>query len=130
MLPDFHDGLLTSLTVAEGGATLTLSHPGGRDWTIELQGVRHLRADNFREGNIIAELEIITGIAPPRSQVEVLAERPHEGAAQTFHDEHRAYVDHLVEQVSAGQLMFLSLNPSYGCELLVVCENVRASEVI
>jgi hypothetical protein len=129
MLPTFHDGHLTGLAVSDREATLSISRSDGVMWRIELAGVRYLKADDFREGNIIFAVEAMTGVEPPRDMVEALVSGPHEAAAQEHHDKHRAYIDGLVEQVATGSLTLLSLSSSYGCELRAVCEAVTAREV-
>lgn len=129
MLPTFHDGRLTGLAVADRTATLSIIRSDGVAWRVELSGVLYLKADGFREGNTICNFTAVTGAEPSRELMEVLIPAPHEDAAQKHHDKHRAHVDTVADRVTAGSLSLVSLTPSYGCEVLAVCEAVAATEV-
>ena len=129
MLPTFHDGCLTGLAVSERAAMLSIVRSDGVAWRIELSGVRYLKADDFRQGNIIARFDVVTGVEPSRELIEALVPGPHETAAQEYHDKHRAHLDTLVGQVTSGSLNLVTLTPSYGCEVIVVCEKVAGAEV-
>ncbi|MBU1347249.1 MAG: hypothetical protein KKA16_09890 [Alphaproteobacteria bacterium] len=129
MIPTFHDGNLIGLSVAKAAATLTLARSDGVAWQIELSGVRYLKADDFREGNIVNYCQAITKADPPRGLLEALAGGPHGSAAPEYHEKHRLFIDDLAEQVGNGSLTLLIVEPSYGCELLAISERVEASEV-
>lgn len=129
MIPTFHDGNLIGLSVSKGAATLSLVSSDGVAWQIELAGVRHLKAEDFREGNIVSYCRAITKTEPPRGLLEALASGPHESAAPEYHEKHRLFIDDLAGQVRNGRLTLLIVEPSYGCELLAISERVEASEV-
>lgn len=129
MIPTFHDGNLAGLSVSKGAATLSLVRSDGVTWRIELEGVRYLKADDFREGNIISYCRVITEADPPRGLLEALANGPHESAAHEYHEKHRLFIDDLAQQVRNGSLTLLIVEPSYGCDLLTLSERVKASEV-
>jgi len=129
MVPNFHDGNLTGLSVFERTATVSIVRADGVRWRIELSGVRNLKADNFREGNIISHCEVVTGAEPSRELLQAVAKGPHEAAAQEYHDRYRMFIDGLVEQVKSGRLSLLNIEPSYGCDVIAICERVEAIEV-
>jgi hypothetical protein len=129
MLPTFHDGYLTGLAVSDRAATFSITRSDGVPWRIDLSGVQRLKADDFREGNIISHVEAVTGEEPSRGLLEMLVMGPHQNAAQEYHDKHHALIDALVQRVMAGSLSLLSITPSYGCEVIALCETVSASEV-
>ena len=129
MIPTFHDGNLVGLSVSKAAATLSFVRSDGVRWLIELEGVRYLKADDFREGNIVYHCRAITKAEPPRGLLEALASGPHELAAPEYHEKHRLFIDGLAEQVRNGSLTLLIVEPSYGCDLLALSERVEASEV-
>jgi len=129
MIPNFHDGNLTGLSVAERTATFSVVRYDGALWRIELSGVRHLKADDFREGNIISFCEVVTNTDPSRALLEAVASGPHEAAAQEYHNQYRLFIDGLSEHVRNGSLSLLHIEPSYGCEVLAICEKIEANEV-
>ena len=128
MVANFHDGNLVGLSVSKGTATLSLVRYDGTRWRIELEGVRYLKADDFREGNIISHCEAVTQTDPPRNLLEAVAGGPHESAAQEYHDRHGLFIDGLAEQIRTGGLTLLVIEPSYGCEFLAISERVEAFE--
>lgn len=128
-IPSFHDGNIVGLSVSKGTATFSLVRSDGTPWRIELEGVRYLRADDFREGNIISCCEAVTKVDPPRNLLEALAGSPHELAAQEYHDKYRLFIDDLAEQIRTGGLTLLVIEPSYGCVFLAITERVMTFEV-
>lgn len=129
MLPSFHDGLLCGLSVTETTATLSLVEVDGRRWSVELTGVRYLKADDFRQGNIVLDLEVVTGEPPPPRWLEKLLPAPHPKVAATYHDAHRSHIKGLEADIAAGVLTLVVLSPSYGCELWAICEACCALEL-
>lgn len=129
MIPNFHDGNLVGLSVSERTATLSVVRHDGALWRIELSGVRHLKADDFREGNIISYCEVVTNAEPSRALLEAVANGPHETAAQEYQDQYRLFIDDLSEQIRSGRFSLFYVEPSYGCEVLAICEKVEANAV-
>lgn len=64
MTPSFHDGFLTTIALRDGGATLGLRQAGGDAYDLELSGLEALQVDDLRQGNIVSELEIVSGERP------------------------------------------------------------------
>lgn len=129
MLPAFHDGLLCGLSVAETTATLSLVEVDGRRWAVELMGVRLLKADDFRQGNIVLDLAVVTGELPPHGWLEKLLPAPDPEVAARYHDAHRSHIEELEAGIAAGALTLVVLSPSYGCELWAICEACRGIEL-
>lgn len=126
MIPSFHDGLLTGISVSEKCAVLFVTRVDDTRWRLDLEGVSGLRADDFRQGNIISHLEVISGVPPRRDWLEELFGGPHPSAAPEYHDKHRDCLDRMTRSVQSGEASLLVVTPSYGCELLALCASVRA----
>jgi hypothetical protein len=129
MIPTFHDGLLTGIHMEDGFATLSIRRVDGTRWLVQMEGVEHLLATEFRQGNIISNFEVIAGLAPSRAWLEELLPAPHQNVAQTYHDRHREVLDRLGERIAGGDLNLVVVSPSYGCDLLATCCRVSASEL-
>ena len=127
MIPTFHDGLLTGINVSKSDATLFITRVDDTRWRLDLVGVSQLRADDFRQGNIISHLEVISGTAPPREWLAELIGPPHPSAAREYHDKHRDSLDRMSRSVENGEVSLLVVTPSYGCDLLALCTGVRAT---
>ncbi len=129
MIPNFHDGQLSGLSVSGKTASLSIMRYGGELWRIELSGVRHLKADDFREGNAISFCEVVSNTEPSHTLLETVASGPHEAAAEEHHDRYRLFINGMADDVRTGKLSLLYIEPSYGCQVIAVCERVEARQV-
>lgn len=57
--PNIHDGYLAGLIALQGRALIVVRTVPGNVIGICLDGIKRMRADDFREGNIILDLEVI-----------------------------------------------------------------------
>jgi hypothetical protein len=123
----FHDGYLTGISLGERSACLGLKTDTGERYELDLIGVHRLRADDFRQGNIILDLEVITGRAPPVSefnrQMERLDETPSADVAPSYHDARSSRIEKIFVQIVAGETTLVIVNPTYGCDLVALCSS-------
>ena len=75
------------------------------------------RCDNFREGNIVFQVE-----EPPMAHIE---------AEEVSHllqipDPSHHHVETLVNRITTGELLYLRVEGSYGAEITAACGNVEA----
>lgn len=133
-LTGLHDGRLRSVSVSEGYALLGLTHVDGRRFILKLGGVEALCVDGFREGNIISELEVVSGsdfeavgISPGDvlASLEALFLRPHQSAAEKYHAAYDAFRDKQLARLEAGTAKLVLLEPAYGADLLAYCSSVE-----
>lgn len=123
--PGFHDGYLEGIALGGGEARLALRciHDGTHELT--LHGLRHLLMNEFREGNIISEIRVVTGAEPDRDVLEALVHGPpHPSVAEVYQQQHRDGLDRMVEEVLAGVTTLVILGPCAGAELLALCTSV------
>src|ERR1700722_16343894 len=99
----FNHGYLTGISLGERSACLGLKTDTGERYEFDLIGVHRLRADDFRQGNIILDLEVITGRAPPVSefnrQMERLDETPSADVAPSYHDARSSRIEKIFVQI-------------------------------
>jgi adenine C2-methylase RlmN of 23S rRNA A2503 and tRNA A37 len=126
--PSFHDGRLTSIAVAEKSATLGLLRSDGLAFELKLVGVEAFRADQFWEGNIIMHIEVVQGQSPlwtnVRERLADLFPPPHPDAASLSHDAYMARLRRDEDRIAKGNAVLVSLEPSYGCDLVALCSEV------
>jgi hypothetical protein len=115
--PNLHDGLLRSLTVREGDLEIRCSDVAGHDVTLWLLGVVHLKADNFRLGNIIFGIETFVGNDCPETLVR--------DAAGLLEGEKRDWLTREVERIAAAKWTGIRIGASYGCEVVAVAKAWR-----
>lgn len=129
-----HDGQLRSISVGEGYALLGLTHVDGRSFILKLGSVEALCVDSFRQGNIISELEVVSGsdfeaagmsAGDVRASLEVLFLRPHQSAAEKYHAAYEAFLDKQLARLEAGTAKLVLLEPAYGADLLAYCSSVE-----
>lgn len=133
-LTGLHDGQLRSLAVSEGCAVLGLTHVDGRCFLLKLGGVEALCVDGFREGNIISELEVVSGsdfeavgISPGDvlASLEALFLRQHQSAAEKYHAAYDAFRDKQLARLEAGMAKLVLLEPAYGADLMAYCSSIE-----
>lgn len=110
-LPDFHDGHLTGIIVGDGSADLLCSTVHGDKYTWHLFGVQRLRADNFRQGNIIFEI-ILHQKDFPSNLVKT--------AFGYDREDEPAWLAAEILKLRDERGMVLEVGSSYGCHVVVV----------
>jgi hypothetical protein len=129
-----HDGTLTSVAVGEGGAVLLLTHVDGRQFKLILSGVESLVINDFREGNIILELQVVVGsrfdefglsAGDIRAAFEMLFTRPHADADAEYHDAYDVALDKQIRRLEDGDMRLVILDPAYGADLLAFCASAE-----
>jgi len=132
--PSFHDGRLTSIAVAEKSATLGLLRSDGVAFEMRLTGVEAFRADQFLEGNIIFHVEVVQGNSPERTDVRkclsALFPPPHDSVMQAYHDAYSERLRDAELRVANGEAALVSVEPSYGCELVAMCAKVQLNPIV
>lgn len=116
--PNVHDGLLVGIMLLSkkyGQIIAKDSH--GAIFCIDLVGVVAIRAEDFREGNIILDLTLRIGDRVQKSEV----------ASALGIENNSNYDEYLLKTMQRFQekeLVFVQLAPSYGCEITCICSHV------
>lgn len=133
-LTGFHDGKLESVAVADGTAVFGLVHVDGRRFKLNLSGVEALSINDFREDNIILELQVVAGSdfqgAGPtpgdvRATLEVLFLRPHSDAASEYHEAYDNLLQSKLDLLEKGAAKLVILDPAYGADLVAFCTSAE-----
>lgn len=90
-IPRFGDGYLTGIEVGEENATLGLKRYDGAGYKLHLSGLEALQANEFRQGNIISSMKVMTGSTVDVRDLRLLWPEPHPKAAAEHHQMHHAY---------------------------------------
>lgn len=117
--PNLHDGWLLGIKIrGEGLVQLSAKDASGMNYSIYLKGVSEFRADDFRAGNIILGVTIISTKAVTIDDLDQLAEV---GATSQQRADHLRKIH---EKVHRESLVVFRLDPSYGCKLLSICKEI------
>ena len=136
-LTGFHDGKLESVAVSDGTAAFGLAHVDGRRFRLNLSGVEALSINDFREGNIILELQVLSAsdfekaglsAGDVRAMLEVLFPRPHANAAPNYHEAYDGFLQSQHERIDQGLAKLVLLDPAYGADLVAFCASAELLE--
>jgi hypothetical protein len=87
------------------------------------------RRDGFAEGNIIHHVIVTTKAKPSITALRKLLGEPHQSVGEPHRGQNEAWIARCEQSVVDGDLKFFELQPSYGCEILALCENVKVEAV-
>jgi hypothetical protein len=121
LTPSFHDGNLLGIQLAAGQVALSLKRVNGENYELTLHSLEALQVDDFREGNIIFDIEVICGGAPSAEALESLFVSPHPSAAKKYHDTHAQFLSGKVAKVGAGEATVVRITSSYGADIVAYC---------
>jgi hypothetical protein len=129
--PSLHDAeLLGLIQVDKHQHVFLFVQPGsGNRIALVLQGVVLLRADNFCQGNIVLDVAVEIGdqtdllsIKNSLKYLHRLADIKAEKALLAA----GSVIDKQLVKIQSGEFLILTISPSYGCELVALCERIEA----
>ena len=124
-IPHFHDGYVIGVRLREKAATIYLRQVDGSDFEVVLNDLEALQIEDFRQGNIISMVEIVTGRTPyVHTNFDNLFPPPHPSAAAQYHETHAAFIERLITRIENGEVCLVIIVPSYGAELMAICRDV------
>jgi hypothetical protein len=114
-----HDSVLIGIVVKDFGVRLIISQDGG-PFYVDLVNVSVFKADNFLIGNVI--LDVVT------KNIGQMQKHELEGLLESLMEDGIVNDVVLAQYISEGKTYF-ELNPSYGCEIISVCDAVEYKKV-
>lgn len=109
----FHDGFVDGLLLGNDGVRLFLSTGEKQSFVLDVAGLRSLRLNDFREGNIIFDVVVRDGDeVTSRDMVELFGFSDEEKALQKLEEAHRE------------GLIVIEINPSYGASCLMLASSM------
>ena len=130
-IPSFHDGHVTSIVLGEKAATLGLRQSDGSSYELILEGVEALQVDDFRQGNIINQIDLVSGRHLDGGAFDILERLfppPHAQSAEPFHRAHSAFLAERTAKIASGEAALVTITPSYGCDLVAYCASAGLHE--
>jgi hypothetical protein len=113
--PSFHDAKFSGLVLQPNKqCSLFITVESGELHRLTLVGIERLRADDFREGNIILDATAQSGGAVEKAEVLFALSIDAE-------NRHPAFVEATMEKIRRGELILVQLSPSYGCRFSCLC---------
>jgi hypothetical protein len=116
--PHFHDGAVNSLSLKDNSVLeIGIANVNNEMYKLMLNGLDRLRCFDFRQGNIILDVSVVSGESPDKSALRYLLDLKEDEASDFLLDR--------LEKIERGILTFVNITPSYGCEVLALCSDVR-----
>ena len=116
--PNLHDARLLGMFVSDNKiATVLFRSENGQRHELLLKEVEHLVANDFREGNIVLDVEIYDGESFDSRLISEIYGKNYPHCHPGFESEIR-------RKVKNDELKLVSVNPSYGCSLLCIAKNI------
>ena len=114
--PNLHDARLLGMFVSDNKtATVLFRSENGQRHELLLKEVEHLVANDFREGNIVLDVEIYDGESFDSKLLSEIY-------GKNYLTAHPGFKSEIRRKVKNGELKLVSVNPSYGCSLLCICK--------
>ena len=125
-----HDAIFNGILLdGKHSCVLHFTHEDGSTCVVSLNGLRELLLNEFRQGNIVSEFQIVSGEAVPSNiDPRRLFVAPHASADETYHAKFRAFCDARIAAIESGALTLVeitSVSCDYGADLIAICEEVR-----
>jgi hypothetical protein len=115
--PNLHDARVNGLVIRnDDDIEVIINTPEGASINLFMRRVYRLVANNFREGNIVLDIEVLASKEITHSDLTVFYSSSDNAAEQGIRSLHS-------RAVSENKL-FVKLNASYGCEFACICERI------
>ena len=119
--PDVHDAHILGLVmINKKKLLLPVRLTDGSNLCLALSNIDCLRADDFREGNIILDITVSRGTEVDMSDIAYA-----HGLEQLLSSEANAFLNKAMQDFFIGIKLFVQINPSYGCKLVCICDEIQ-----
>jgi hypothetical protein len=117
MQPDFHDGLLLGFNLRKNKTVeLILADVQGNEFTITLTDVLKIKADEFRESNIVFDIGLF---AIKECSTEILE--------KLYNLETKSFVQKIKSIKENEHYQVIVITPSFGCSLIALFHEMKVS---
>jgi len=120
----FHDGFIDGVRTEGrrgGWVSIQLRTVDNEKFTLTIDGVEALNVTGFKQGNIIFDVNLLDHGEVTAEDIEELYELPDGEAGKQMRSK-------LLENVSAGKLFLLRIDPSYGATCVALGKSVTLVE--
>jgi hypothetical protein len=116
----FHDANFNGIIVEQNKAELSFRLSTGVAVKVLLDNLNRLLCNDFREGNIVLEVTVSSDISICEPLLDILFPKP-----AGMLDQHYSFMELTRNKLLKGELVILHIAPSYGGDLVALCEGAR-----
>jgi hypothetical protein len=114
--PRLHDGLVRGLLLcASKKVLIPIEATNGSSHCLVMHGVERLRMDDFRQGNIILDVTVSSGVKIEPEDVSY---------AYDLDDNATPLLMKTMDRLVQEGWLVVRINPSYGCSAVFVCNRI------
>ena len=113
--PSLHDGNLVGIEIDGSDINISFRTEDGQPLMLKLRSVQYFKCDDFREGNIVLDVEIERA-----GDIE-----PEELAALFFADPTLSQTDAIVSKAKSLDWKSVAVSASYGAIVMGICESAE-----
>ena len=114
--PIFHDGMINKIQIINNNdLELSIKTIDKKIYHIIFYNIEYLNINNFKVGNIILDIEIWQLCNCSTKFLKKILEN----------DPNIEYITQISEKIKSGLLSLIIINPSYGAELICICESLN-----
>jgi hypothetical protein len=119
--PNLHDARVTGLVIHnDNDIEVLIASAEGAPMNLFMRRAYRLVANNFREGNIVLDIEVLTGREITIRDLIVFGPSSDNAAEQAIRS--------LYSKVTSEDKLFVRLNASYGCEFACICDRIEVRQ--
>ena len=117
--PPLHDSELISVNTDDSIVSLLFKLDDGSNVYCYLNDTEQFVCNNFRQGNIVLDLTVITGdLLSDELKFKIFP------ASRVKNEKFDRYIESINNKLQKNELIIIQLNPSYGCEITAICSSI------
>ena len=116
--PDLHDAEIVAIELVND-VHIRFKLVSDELVSVRLIDVKQICFDNLRQGNIVLDVTVSTNEKlTAKDKQKLFGEIQYGNSRLSF------YIDALDENLQCGNLKLIRINPSYGCNMVAICQNL------
>lgn len=120
--PNLHDSFVLGIHLEQDTARIEFQSEGDRRrFALILHGLRALRMTEFRLGNIVYGVVLISGKRPSKEDLEPILEGLRPLDLEDNRPANTTYPDRIADEVEQGRATLCIIEPVIGCEMTALC---------
>lgn len=120
--PNFHDAEIVGINIGDNdNVTINIFTCSDVKNVIELCGVKYLKCNDFRQGNVVCEILIQFGEVFESRDLNFLLDIDQESKSD--------YLNKVKDDVLNGRSKVFKVNPTYGCAIVGLVNDIKILEI-